>query len=156
MISAEQVKRSEHRWVPVHHDGKPRILYLITRGDHAGAQVHVLDLACAMRQDFDVAIAMGEEGFLSNACRDQAIPVHIVPHLRRHVQLSADARALWEISRLIVRLQPDLVHAHTFKAGFLGRLAGKSTRRSIDSHSSYMALRNPGAPASVEYAGSAL
>jgi glycosyltransferase involved in cell wall biosynthesis len=124
MTSSGQVKPSEHLWVPIHHHGKPRILYVITRGERAGAQVHVRDLASAMRQDFEVAVATGEEGFLAEACRDLAIPVYIVPHLQRRVWPPADARALWEIIRLIRRLQPDLIHAHTFKAGFLGRLAG--------------------------------
>ena len=118
------IHMGEDSWAPVHHDGKPRILYVITCGNHAGAQVHVQDLACAMRRDFDVAVATGHEGFLSKACRDQGIPIYIVPHLVRRVSPIADARAMWGIKRLIRRLQPDLIHTHTFKAGFLGRLAG--------------------------------
>jgi glycosyltransferase involved in cell wall biosynthesis len=78
-----------------------------------------------MLQDFDVAIATGEEGFLTEACRARGIPVYVVPHLQREIWPIADARALWEIHKLIRRLQPDLIHAHTFKAGFLGRLAGR-------------------------------
>jgi glycosyltransferase involved in cell wall biosynthesis len=78
-----------------------------------------------MQSEFDVAVATGEEGFLTTACRETAIPVHIVPHLRREIRPVADARALWELYRLIQRLRPDLIHAHTFKAGFLGRLAGR-------------------------------
>jgi len=124
MTSFEEAKLSKHLLVPIHHHGKPKILYVITRAEHGGAQVHVRDLACAMRQEFEVAVATGEEGYLSEACRDQAIPVHIVPHLQRRVWPPADARGLWEINGLIRRLQPDLIHTHTFKAGFLGRLAG--------------------------------
>jgi glycosyltransferase involved in cell wall biosynthesis len=109
--------------VPVRHHGKPRILYIITRAERGGAQMHLLNLACAMRQDFEVALATGEEGYLTEECREKSIPVYLLPHLQRQVWPLSDAVALWEIQRLIARIQPDLIHAHTFKAGFLGRLA---------------------------------
>lgn len=107
---------------------RPKILYIITRAEHGGAQTHVLCLASSMQPEFDVAVATGEEGFLTEACRARSIPVHIVPHLQREIRPATDARALWELYRLVHRLRPDLIHAHTFKAGFLGRLAGRMLR----------------------------
>ena len=107
------------------NSARPRILYLVTRAERGGAQTHVLDLACAMRPDFEVSVATGEEGFLTEACREKAIPVYVLPHLQRQVRPIADARASWEICQLIRKLRPDLLHLHTFKAGFLGRLAGQ-------------------------------
>src|SRR5215469_13661333 len=104
---------------------KPRILYVVTRAERGGAQTHVLDLASSMRSDFEVSVATGEEGFLTDACRERAIPVYVLPHLQRQVRPIADARAFWEIWRLIRKLRPDLLHLHTFKAGFLARLAGR-------------------------------
>jgi glycosyltransferase involved in cell wall biosynthesis len=106
-------------------DAKPRILYIVTRAERGGAQTHVLDLATAMRAEFEVAVATGEEGFLTDACREREIPLYVLPHLQREVRPMADALALWELRKLIEQLQPDLIHAHTFKAGFLGRLAGR-------------------------------
>lgn len=108
--------------------GKPRILYLVTRAERGGAQTHVLDLACSMRPDFEVSVATGEEGFLTEACRERAIPVYVLPHLQREVRPLADARAFGEIWQLIRKLRPDLLHLHTFKAGFLARLAGRILR----------------------------
>jgi glycosyltransferase involved in cell wall biosynthesis len=108
--------------------GKPRILYLVTRAERGGAQTHVLDLACSMRPDFEVSVATGEEGFLTQACRERAIPVYVLPHLQREVRPIADARAFGEIWQLIRKLRPDLLHLHTFKAGFLARLAGRILR----------------------------
>jgi glycosyltransferase involved in cell wall biosynthesis len=105
--------------------GKPRILYIVTRAERGGAQTHVLDLACSMRSDFEVSVATGEEGFLTEACRERAIPVHVLPHLQREVRPLTDARAFAEIWQLIRKLRPDLLHLHTFKAGFLARLAGR-------------------------------
>jgi glycosyltransferase involved in cell wall biosynthesis len=105
--------------------GKPRILYLVTRAERGGAQTHVLDLACSMRPDFEVSVATGEEGFLTEACRERAIPVYVLPHLQREVRPITDARGFGEIWQLIRKLRPDLLHLHTFKAGFLARLAGR-------------------------------
>lgn len=104
---------------------KPRILYIVTRAERGGAQKHVLDLASALREEFEVAVATGEEGFLTDACRERAIPLYVVPHLQREIMPLRDALALWEIRKLLRQLNPDLIHAHTFKAGFLGRLAGR-------------------------------
>jgi glycosyltransferase involved in cell wall biosynthesis len=107
------------------NSGKPRILYVVTRAERGGAQTHVLDLACSMRTDFEVSVATGEEGFLTEACRERSIPVYVLPHLQREVRPIADARAFGEIWQLIRKLRPDLLHLHTFKAGFLARLAGR-------------------------------
>src|SRR5215469_13496254 len=83
------------------NSGKPRILYVVTRAERGGAQTHVLDLACSMRPDFEVGVATGEEGFLTDACRERAIPVYVLPHLQREVSPITDARAFWEICQLI-------------------------------------------------------
>jgi glycosyltransferase involved in cell wall biosynthesis len=111
-----------------YHGGSPRILYIVTRAEHGGAQVHVLRLALSMRRDFDIAVATGEEGFLTKECRNSQIPVYVIPYLSREIRPIADTRAFWAIQALIRRLQPDLIHAHTFKAGFLGRLASRVQR----------------------------
>jgi glycosyltransferase involved in cell wall biosynthesis len=107
------------------NSGKPRILYVVTRAERGGAQTHVLDLACSMRAGFEVSVATGEEGFLTQACREREIPVYVLPHLQRQVRPITDARAFREIWQLIRKLRPDLLHLHTFKAGFLARLAGR-------------------------------
>jgi glycosyltransferase involved in cell wall biosynthesis len=122
--SQRPTHNAEHGCIPTRHAGKPRILYIITRAEHGGAQKHVFSLACSMQEEFDVAVAIGEVGYLTEACRDRGIPVHLVPHLQRNVSPLADARAFWELRQLIRRLQPDLIHAHTSKSGFLSRLAG--------------------------------
>jgi glycosyltransferase involved in cell wall biosynthesis len=104
---------------------RPKLLYLITRAERGGAQSHVLDLALGMREQFEIEVATGEEGFLTEACREKGIPVHVAPGLEREIKPFADLRGLGELIKLMRRIKPDIVHAHTFKAGFLGRLAAK-------------------------------
>jgi glycosyltransferase involved in cell wall biosynthesis len=107
---------------------KPRILYLITRAERGGAQMHVLDLMLGMKDGFELHVATGEEGFLTDTCREHGIPVHVLPHLEREIKLLPDMQAVYELRRLMRKIEPDLVHAHTFKAGFLGRLVAKQLK----------------------------
>ena len=100
---------------------KPRVLYVITRAERGGAQMHLLDLVLGMGQKFELHLATGEEGFLTRACRKNGMAVHVIPQLEREIRPLKDLKAAWELRRLMRRIEPDLVHAHTFKAGFLGR-----------------------------------
>lgn len=56
--------------------------------------------------------------------RGHGIGVHVIP-MRRRVAPCADLVALVRLVRLLRRLRPDVVHAHSSKAGFLGRLAAR-------------------------------
>src|SRR6516162_6929215 len=99
-----------------------RVLYLITRADLGGAQVHLLDLLSGFRGVIDPLVAVGEEGFFTDCVRRLAVPCHIVPHLVHAVSPVNDWRALRETASLIRSINPDVVHAHTSKAGVIGRM----------------------------------
>ncbi|MBI1789608.1 MAG: glycosyltransferase family 4 protein [Acidobacteria bacterium] len=102
-----------------------RILYLITRSDVGGAQVHLLDLLSRLGGRVDPVVGAGEVGYLTDAVRDLGIPCHIVPDLVQRIAPAHDMRALFQLLRLIRKVRPDLVHAHTSKAGLLGRCAAR-------------------------------
>ena len=55
--------------------------------------------------------------------------VVVVPSLGPAPSPHDDARALTALVRLIRSFEPDIVHTHTAKAGFLGRLACAAARR---------------------------
>ena len=100
-----------------------KILYLITRAERGGAQVHVLDLIRGFRGRCDMEVAAGEDGFLLDEARALGVSCHLLPHLIHPISPANDLLAIREIIGLLQRIQPDLVHAHTSKAGILGRLA---------------------------------
>lgn len=60
--------------------------------------------------------------------RRLGIPVAILRHLSVPIHPLRDLRALREIRAAFTELAPDLVAAHSSKAGILGRLAGRSLR----------------------------
>src|SRR4051794_30246244 len=101
-----------------------KILYVITRSERGGAQIHLLDLLKNLPFGCRPIVATGESGYLVEEARELGIPVHYIRHLRKPISPVNDIRAVLEIMSVIKAESPDLVHAHTSKAGLLGRLAG--------------------------------
>ena len=102
---------------------KRRLAYIVTRSNHGGAQVHVLALLDHFRERYDVHLATGEEGFLTDAVRKLGLPVTVLPHLHRELSPWNDLRAVGEIWRWLGSIRPALLHAHSSKAGMLARPA---------------------------------
>src|SRR5258708_6609262 len=100
-----------------------KILYLVTRADRGGAQIHILDLIGGFRDRSEIEVAAGEEGFLLEEARRMHVRCHVVPHLGHSMSPLDDLRALKEPIALFCRVKPDVVHAHTSKAGVVGRRA---------------------------------
>lgn len=103
-----------------------KILFVITRSDHGGAQVAVLDIVRHLPPSHRPVVAAGEYGFLQQQCEKLGIPFRFVPTLVQPISPWSDLRALIYLRRLIKREQPALVHSHTSKAGILARLAAWS------------------------------
>ena len=101
-----------------------KILYVVTRAERGGGQVHVRDLLRGFQFSYECHLATGEEGFLCDEARDLGIVVHIIPNMVQPISIGKDVRAVMEIRALLKKLKPDLVHAHTSKAGLLARFAG--------------------------------
>jgi glycosyltransferase involved in cell wall biosynthesis len=104
---------------------RARILQVVTRADLGGAQVHVLDLLGGLKDEFDMVLATGEEGYCTEQARALGIECHVLPGLVQQINPLSDLKALGSIIRLIRKIQPDLVHCHTTKAGLIGRLGAR-------------------------------
>jgi len=101
-----------------------RIIQVITSAEWGGAQRHVYDLSRGLRdRGHDVTVLYGVEGALHDRLDEEAIPVEQVPSLTRSIRPWQDFRALSALRTQIERLQPDVVHVHSSKAGTLVRLA---------------------------------
>ncbi|HSB15798.1 MAG TPA: glycosyltransferase family 4 protein [Bryobacteraceae bacterium] len=102
-----------------------RVLYLITKSEAGGAQSHVLSLLRDLRSEFDFALGVGEEGQLSERARELGISVFRLRYLVHRPDPLRDPLAVGEVLGLIRRWQPTLLHAHTAKAGLVGRAAAR-------------------------------
>lgn len=79
----------------------------------------IVNALCA---EHEVTVIAGEgDGKMFNAIDDRVRKIYY-PHLRRDISLYHDTKtlvAMWKFNR---KLQPDIIHLHSSKAGLLGRL----------------------------------
>jgi len=112
---------------------KPAVLHILEALD-GGTCRHVRELlpqlaarghSVALATSFHRNPALAHD--LAPAFAECGIALHELP-MRRAVSPLADARSLTRLTRLIKTLRPDIIHTHSAKAGFLGRLAGAAQR----------------------------
>ena len=105
---------------------KKKILFVITKSNWGGAQRYVYDLATSLpKEQFDVAVAFGAPGRLSEELQKAVVRTHVINSLKRDVALSSDFSAFFELYRLFKRERPDVVHLNSSKAGGVGALAAR-------------------------------
>lgn len=104
-----------------------RIFYIITRSIPGGAQSHLLELIHGYRRTNTIGLLTGENGFLCDEANRLGADVFVVPDLVRSILPHRDIRAVWKIARILRFFSPDIVHAHCFKAGLVGRAAAGMT-----------------------------
>jgi glycosyltransferase involved in cell wall biosynthesis len=107
---------------------RPRLLYVVTLAEVGGAQSYVRGLLPAVREQYDVAVAAHGDGPLRDAASELGVPFVPLRHVRRALSPVHDPLGLLELARLFRRLQPDIVHLNSSKAGVLGRLAAALAR----------------------------
>ncbi len=99
------------------------ILYVITKSELGGAQGHVYDLIKSLHQDYEIHLAVGAPGLLTDKATDLGIRVHIISKLQRRINLSSDLKSIQQCIAIIKLIKPDLVHCHSSKAGVVARIA---------------------------------
>lgn len=106
-----------------------RVAHIITRMIIGGAQENTLfNCLDLMEQYHDEVLlitgpALGPEGKLLEQGRAGGLRIAFVDDLRREIHPLRDARAWRQIKGELRQFQPDVVHTHSAKAGFLGRWA---------------------------------
>lgn len=77
------------------------------------------------QDDFKFELLCKEAGPLTDKAREYNITCHTVSHLRREISLISDIRALLNLYWIIKKNNYDVVHTHSSKTGFIGRIAAK-------------------------------
>ena len=101
-----------------------KILQIITLGDSiGGAQIHVLDLAMQLQtQGHDVHVMTGTVGEFNDRLTSVGITNSHVSSLTRAINPIQDIKCFFELKRQIQTFKPDVVAAHSSKAGIIVRL----------------------------------
>jgi len=110
-----------------------RVLHIITRLDVGGSTENTVISATQMaRGDFRSLLAFGPTANppvgLTETLSRFGVDSYPITHLVRSIRPIADARAMLEMRAVIRQVGPHIVHTHTSKAGFLGRLAARRER----------------------------
>lgn len=101
-----------------------RMLHVITRLIRGGADENTLYTVRGLdKRRYTVDLAVGAGSELDAFGPLEGVGVHVVRELVREPDPVRDAIALVRLAALIRRGRYQIVHTHTAKAGFLGRLA---------------------------------
>lgn len=100
-----------------------KILIVSTKADLSGAPLHVLELAKGLVENGHlVTVIFGEDGEVRRDLEVQGISTHIIDSIKSKISIKLDIYALRDLSRLVKLLNPDIIHAHSSKAGMIARL----------------------------------
>lgn len=110
---------------------KKERLLLINQSGKGGLRKHLCDLMSNLDYElFDVWIAYNDEEVddlfrqTIKELSDKVRPV-LIRSFVRELDIKKDLKTYLIISKLIKKINPDIVHCHSSKAGVLGRLAAK-------------------------------
>ena len=105
----------------------PKVLHVIARMNVGGTARYVGELIENIPGSLlATGYVQGSEVEDSSVVKLEAIRV---PHLGRKISLMGDFLAWIELTKIIKKEKPEIVHTHTFKAGLIGRLVPGSHMR---------------------------
>jgi glycosyltransferase involved in cell wall biosynthesis len=127
-MSAENALHAPDESLSSSEVDRVKVAYVITRADDlGGAQIHVRDLATRLRRDgHEAAVLGGTGGILSEQLQELEVPFFEIPALSRDSHGMSDLRALSQLRAALGDFEPQLISAHSSKAGILARLAART------------------------------
>jgi glycosyltransferase involved in cell wall biosynthesis len=105
-----------------------KLLRVIARLNVGGPALHVAYLTEGLAdRGYDTtlvtgSLAHGEES-MSQVAENRGARIVMLPHLARDISPLNDALAVFRLAELIRKERPQILHTHTAKAGFVGRIA---------------------------------
>lgn len=126
-----------------------RVIHIITRMIIGGAQENTLFNCLDLIEQYGDEVllitgpALGPEGKLLEQGRAGGLPIEFIDSLRREIFPTRDATAYRQLQQAIQKFKPEVVHTHSAKAGFLGRLAAWKLRVPLVVHSVHGAPFHP-------------
>ncbi|AZQ62907.1 glycosyltransferase [Flammeovirga pectinis] len=105
---------------------KIKILRIIARLNVGGPAIHTILLSEKINNDkYSTKLVAGpvpsNEGDMSYLADEKDVTVSYLNNLQRELSPKDDLKALSELLSIIKKFQPDIIHTHTAKAGFIGR-----------------------------------
>lgn len=116
-----------------------KIMRIIARLNVGGPAIHVTLLTKYLHNaDFESTLVCGQvgaaEGDMSYLADQHGVKPIMIPELGREISLRQDILIIWKLMKLMRQIRPDVVHTHTAKAGFVGRIAAWLSRVPVRVH----------------------
>ena len=110
-----------------------RVAYVVTRAHPiGGVQIHVRDLAVSLQsQGHPCTVITGGSGLFVDMLRAEGLPTVVLRHLVVPIHPLHDLLAMREIHAALRDADPDVIAAHSSKAGVLTRVVGRVLRRPV-------------------------
>ena len=102
-----------------------KVALIITKLQLGGAQKSVLYTARHIGDNFEPCLLCGAGGYLDKYAKDHIKNLTFIKHLDRAINPFKDTLAFFEIGKTLKKIEPQIVHTNSSKAGILGRLAAK-------------------------------
>ena len=117
-------------------NNKIKLLHIITHLPIGGAQDNTLyTIELLNKKKYDISLCCNFSGELvERAKKIKDIKLINIPILSRDVNLINDTRAFLALYKIIKKEDYDIIHTHSSKAGFLGRIASKINKVPIIIH----------------------
>ncbi|MFE3573629.1 glycosyltransferase family 4 protein [Lysinibacillus sp. NPDC059133] len=94
-----------------------------------GAQKHVEALAIKLKQDaHEVTIVTGLYDPSLWRFQEEKIDVISITDMQRAIHFKKDLQTFWQVRAAFKKIQPDIIAAHSSKAGAIGRVVGRLLR----------------------------
>lgn len=104
---------------------KKKLLYIV-EAFGGGVYTILSELSNTLCEEFDLTIAYALRPQTPPDFKkelDKRIKLIEVKHFQRSISLKQDMRAFFELKQIVKEVNPDIIHLHSSKAGFLGRMA---------------------------------
>ena len=115
---------------------KIKLLHVITHLPIGGAQDNTLYTVELLDKDkYDISLCCNLSGELVNRAKKiKHVKIYDIPNLLREVSIVNDIRAFLSLYSLIKKENFTIIHTHSSKAGFLGRIAAMLNKTPIVIH----------------------
>jgi len=112
---------------------KQKILHIV-EAFGGGIFTFLVDLVNATENEYDITIAYGKRRETPENFREyfsDKIQFIEIENFTRSIHLKRDWKAMSEVKKIMKKLQPDIVHMHSSKAGAIGRIAIRAKGRKL-------------------------
>ncbi len=109
-----------------------KILYCVTGATFGGAAAHVLSLMQAdVKAGHIVGLVAAPEPRLMSEAKKINVQIFPNPHFVFRIQPFQDIQAIWPVFQAVRKFNPDIISAHSTKAGYAARLTGMFLRKTV-------------------------